>query len=95
MFLNCGVFLQFEIFTGKPHWTLSLLANLVGYSAVFLPGIAVVYYVESCNYLSYGGGCLAPLIKRCFYGTAPDISDSISASVDGQKKVSSTYSRHL
>jgi len=90
---------QFEIFTGKPHWTLSLVANLVGYSAVFLPGVVVVYYVESSNYLGAygtgGGGCLAPLIKRCFYGTAPDIADSISASVEDQKKTETSDGKKL
>ena len=71
-----------------------MLANFIGYSSVFLPGVAVVYYVESSGYLSPGGatdGCLAPILKRCFYGTSLDISESISASVEYKKVVCFYY----
>ena len=87
--LDASVLLfQFELFTAKHHWTIGLLANFIGYCSVFLPGVAVVYYVESSGYLSPGGatdGCLAPILKRCFYGTSLDISESISASVEYKK----------
>jgi len=93
VFASCFFFMsvldyQFELFTAKHHWTIGLLANFIGYSSVFLPGVAVVYYVESSGYLSPGGatdGCLAPILKRCFYGTSLDISESISASVEYKK----------
>ena len=95
MIFDASVLLfQFELFTAKHHWTIGLLANFIGYCSVFLPGVAVVYYVESSGYLSPGGatdGCLAPILKRCFYGTSLDISESISASVEYKKVVCFNY----
>ena len=77
---------QYEIFTSdlKPHWTLSLLANLVGYSAVILPGLAVLKYVNATNYMD-NRNCLGPMIKLCFFGSEPDLQDSINDSKKVEK----------
>ena len=60
------------------HWTLGLFINLLGYSAVFLPGILILNYVKKTNYLERGPHkCLGPLIRLCFFGSEETIDDSI------------------
>ena len=61
------------------HWTLGLFINLLGYSAVFLPGILILNYVKKTNYLERGPHkCLGPLIRLCFFGSEETIDDSIA-----------------
>lgn len=62
------------------HWTVSLLMNLVGYSAIFVPGFLVLKYVRKTNFLETGPTkCLAPVIRLCFYGNVDEtIDESIS-----------------
>ncbi len=61
------------------HWTLGLFINLLGYSAVFLPGILILNYVKKTNYLEHGPHkCLGPLIRLCFFGSEETIDDSIA-----------------
>jgi hypothetical protein len=62
------------------HWTLSLLLNLLSYSAIIVPGYLILRYVKQVNYLELSqNNVLAPAIKLCFFGNK---EESITASVN-------------
>jgi adenosine 3'-phospho 5'-phosphosulfate transporter B2 len=56
-----------------------LFINLMGYCAVFLPGLLILNYVKKTGYLDRGPhSCLGPLVKLCFFGSEETIDDSIA-----------------
>ena len=60
------------------HWTLGLFINLLGYSAIFLPGLLILNYVKKTGYLDRGPHtCLGPMVRLCFFGSEETIDDSI------------------
>ena len=69
----------FEVTGRDRHWLVGLVVNLIGYSAVFLPGILILNYVRKSGYLERGPQtCLAPIVKLCFFGSDETIDDSIA-----------------
>ena len=61
------------------HWTLGLFINLLGYAAIFVPGILILNFVKKSNYLEgRPHNFLRPLIQLCFFGSEETIQDSIA-----------------
>ena len=70
----------------KVHWTLSLAANVLGYSAFFVPGYYIFNYVRKSGYATSDTNCLAPAIKLCFFGSDVGIDDSIESTKQSEQK---------
>lgn len=67
----------------KQSWIISLAFNLIGYSAVVIPGVLILKYVHQSQYLETGPKLLSPLIKLCYFGNN---DDSIDDSIKGKTK---------
>ena len=67
----------------KQYWIVSLIYNLISYSAIFLPGFVILKYVSKTQFLETGPKLLSPAIRLCFYGNNEDqsIDDSVSGRV--------------
>lgn len=66
----------------KESWLISLAFNLIGYSAIVIPGVLILKYVHQTQYLETGPKLLSPLIKLCYFGNN---DDSIEESIKGTK----------
>ena len=63
----------------KEYWIVSLIYNLISYSAIFLPGFVILKYVAKTQFLETGPKLLSPAIRLCFYGNNEEtIDDSIT-----------------
>ena len=64
----------------KQSWIVSLIFNLISYSAILLPGYLVLKYVNRIQYLDVGGPkLLSPVIRLLFFGNSEEsIDDSIN-----------------
>ena len=89
--LALGTFLLIYAFTSvlngslksykENHWLLSLLFNLVTYSAIVLPGLLVLKYVQRSQYLESGPKLFSGAITGCFFGHTYDtLDESLSES---------------
>lgn len=61
------------------HWLVGLSINLIGYGAIFLPGLIIFKYVKNTGYLERGPTkCLGPMVRLCFFGSEETIDDAIA-----------------
>jgi adenosine 3'-phospho 5'-phosphosulfate transporter B2 len=64
----------------KIHWTVGLIANILGYAAFFVPGYIIFGYVRGSGYSNISeANCLAPFVKICFFGSDDTLDESIDA----------------
>jgi adenosine 3'-phospho 5'-phosphosulfate transporter B2 len=65
----------------KIHWTVGLIANILGYAAFFVPGYLIFGYVRGSGYSNASeANCLTPIVKICFFGSEDTLEESIETS---------------
>ncbi len=63
------------------YWLISLAYNLMGYCAIFVPGMLLLRYVKQTQYLETGPKSFSSVIKLCFFGNNDDtIEESMGKS---------------